>query len=172
VGIANGNAGVRSAGIMQSVNGDADTLELAIELACRAHRGQRYPAPEPEPYIQHALRVMLAVRGFRAQAAGVLHDVLEDTAVTAAELREAGLPSDVVDAVLALTHRPAHSYEQYIEQVARNPIARQVKLADLADNLANNKRLPKSPDVVARIERYERAIRRLCARSEASPGGA
>jgi hypothetical protein len=87
------DAGVRSVGIMQSVNGDADTLELAIELACRAHRGQRYPAPEPEPYIQHALRVMLAVSGFRAQTAAVLHDVLEDTAVTVEELREAGLPS-------------------------------------------------------------------------------
>jgi (p)ppGpp synthase/HD superfamily hydrolase len=168
--MANGNASARSVGIMQSVNRDAETLELAIELACRAHRGQRYPAPEPEPYIQHALRVMLAVCGFRAQAAAVLHDVLEDTAVTVEELREAGLPSDVVDAVLALTHRPAQSYEQYIEQVARNRIARQVKLADLADNLANNNRLPKSPDVVARIERYESAIGQLRARSEASPG--
>jgi (p)ppGpp synthase/HD superfamily hydrolase len=169
--MADGSAGARSVVIMQSVNQDADTLELAIELACRAHRGQRYPAPEPEPYIQHALRTMLAVCGFRAQAAAVLHDVLEDTAVTVEELREAGLPGDVVDAVLALTHRPAHTYEQYIEQVARNPMARQVKLADLADNLANNKRLPKSPDVVARIERYESAIGRLRARSEARPGG-
>ena len=104
---------------------------------------------------------MLGVSGVRARAVAVLHDVLEDTAVTAEELREANLSSEVVDAVTALTRRSGQTYEQYIEQVAGNAIARSVKLADLADNLANNKRLTRRPDVVARIERYERAIRRL-----------
>lgn len=146
----------------------ADELELAIALAVRAHHGQRYPSPEAEPYILHPLRVMLGVRGVRAQAVAVLHDVLEDTAVTAEELREANLSSEVVDAVAALTRRSGQTYEQYIEQVAGNAIARPVKLADLADNLANNKRLTRSPDVVARIERYERAIRWLQAPDVAS----
>lgn len=140
---------------------DAEALEVAVELACRAHRGQRYPSPEGEPYILHLLRVMLAVDGVRVKAAAVLHDVLEDTQVTVEELGAAGLPVDVVDAVVALTHRPGQSYERYVEQVACDAIARQVKLADLADNLANNRRLPNAPDVVARIERYERAIHRL-----------
>ncbi len=40
--------------------------------------------------------------GVRARAVAVLHDVLEDTAVTAEELREANLSSEVVDAVTAL----------------------------------------------------------------------
>jgi (p)ppGpp synthase/HD superfamily hydrolase len=140
---------------------DADTLERAIALALAAHRGQRYPTPEPTPYAHHVLRVMLAVGGFRTQMAAVLHDVLEDTPVTVGELREAGMPDDVVDAVVALTHRPEHSYEQYIEQVARDGMAREVKLADLADNLANNHALPRTPQVAARIERYERAVTRL-----------
>jgi (p)ppGpp synthase/HD superfamily hydrolase len=140
---------------------DADALERAIGLAFRAHHGQRYPSPEAEPYVHHLLRVMLAVRGFRTQTAAVLHDLLEDTHVTVDQLHEAGLPDDVVDAVVALTHRPEQTYEQYIEQVARDDLARQVKLADLADNLANNYRLAKTPDVVARIDRYERAVRRL-----------
>lgn len=140
---------------------DAEVLEVAVEVACRAHRGQRYPSPEREPYILHLLRVMVAVDGFRVRAAAVLHDVLEDTEVTLEELRAAGLPVDVVDAVVALTHRPGQSYERYVAQVARDAIAREVKLADLADNLRNNKRLPNTPEVVARIKRYERAIRRL-----------
>lgn len=134
---------------------------MAIALAVRAHQGQRYPSPKAEPYILHPLRVMLGVSGVRAQAVGVLHDVLEDTAVTAEELREANLSNEVVDAVAALTRRSGQTYEQYIAQVAGNAIARPVKLAELADNLANNKRLTRCPDVVARIERYERAIRRL-----------
>jgi (p)ppGpp synthase/HD superfamily hydrolase len=148
---------------------DAEALEVAVELACRAHRGQRYPSPEAEPYILHLVRVMLAVDGFRVQAVAVLHDVLEDTEVTVEELGAAGLRIDVVDGVVALTHRRGQSYERYVEQVAGDAIAREVKLADLADNLANNKRLPNAPDVVARIERYERAIRRLQAVSDPSP---
>jgi (p)ppGpp synthase/HD superfamily hydrolase len=147
----------------------ADLLERAIALACRAHHGQRYPSPEAEPYVHHLFRVMLAVRGFRTQVAAVLHDVLEDTEVTLDQLREVELPDDVVNAVVALTHRSDQTYEQYIEQVARDDLARQVKLADLADNLANNYRLPKTPDVVARIDRYERAVDRLQAQPEPSP---
>jgi hypothetical protein len=45
--------------------------------------------------------------------------------------------------------------------VARDPLARVVQLADLADNLANNRRLDGNPEVVARTDRYERALRRL-----------
>jgi (p)ppGpp synthase/HD superfamily hydrolase len=143
------------------MNEDAEALERAIGLAHRAHSGQRYPSPEAEPYILHPLRVMLAVNGFRTQMAAVLHDVLEDTELGVDALREAGVPEDVVAAVVALTHRAERSYEQYIEDVARNGIARQVKLADLADNLANNRRLGATPAVLARIDRYERAVQRL-----------
>ncbi len=136
-------------------------LERAIELAVRAHVGQRYPSPEPEPYVLHLLRVLLAVRGVRAQMTAVLHDVLEDTHVTVEKLRAAELPEDVIIAVQALTHRAEHTYEQYIELLADNRLARQVKLADLADNLANNRRLPQTPDVAERIACYDRAVARL-----------
>jgi (p)ppGpp synthase/HD superfamily hydrolase len=140
---------------------DAAQLERAIALAVHAHLGQRYPSPDPEPYIVHLMRVTLAVDGARAQAVAVLHDVLEDTDATVRTLHDTGLPEDVVDAVVALTHRPEQTYEAYIEQVARNRLASEVKLADLADNLANNRRLPSTPDIEARIMRYERAVERL-----------
>ena len=91
---------------------DADALERAITLACWAHRGQRYPSPEAEPYILHPLRVMLAVQGSRAQMAAVLHDVIEDTEAGPGRLREADLPEDVVAAVVALTHRPDESADR------------------------------------------------------------
>ncbi len=63
--------------------------------------------------------------------AAVLHDVIEDTEVGPDRLREADLPEDVVATVVALTHRPDESYEQYIEKVACDDLAREVKLADL-----------------------------------------
>lgn len=91
----------------------------------------------------------------------MLHDVIEDTEVGPGRLREADLPEDVVAAVVALTHRPDETYEQYIGKVACDGLAREVKLADLADNLANNHWLASTPDVVARIDRYAHAVRRL-----------
>ena len=60
-----------------------------------------------------------------------------------------------------LTHLDSLTYEEYIEEVAGDNLAREVKLADLADNLANNRRLPEEDHVVERIGRYERAIARL-----------
>jgi (p)ppGpp synthase/HD superfamily hydrolase len=141
----------------------SETLERAIEIAVRAHAGQLYPARDDErgPYVLHLFRVMLAVEGRDARTAAVLHDVIEDTSVTAADLRKEGIPERVVEAVIALTHREEDTYEAYVEALAPNPLARQVKLADLADNLATNLAMPPSPDNAARIARYEAAIKRL-----------
>jgi (p)ppGpp synthase/HD superfamily hydrolase len=143
------------------MDGDSARLEQAINLACRAHRGQLYPSPDPQPYVLHLFRVMLAVDGHHARMAAVLHDVLEDTQAMADDLHDAGFPRAVVDAVVVLSHQPKHTYAEYIELVARNELARAIKLADLADNLANNRGLPHTADVVARIDRYELALQRL-----------
>jgi (p)ppGpp synthase/HD superfamily hydrolase len=141
----------------------SETLERAIEIAVRAHAGQLYPARDGErgPYVLHLFRVMLAVEGWEARTTAVLHDVIEDTPVTAADLREQGIPGRVVEAVVALTHRDEDTYEAYVDALAPNPLAREVKLADLSDNLATNLAMPPTPANEARIARYEAAIARL-----------
>src|SRR4051794_9361249 len=144
---------------------DADAVERAIDLACRAHRGQRYPTPEPQPYVLHLFRVMVAVGGARARMAAALHDILEDTPATEADLRAAGMPADVVAAVGGVPPPPPGPYEGYGGQPPGNAPAPRGKLAALADTLANNRALPPTPEVAARIERYERAVRRLEATS-------
>ena len=137
------------------------SVEDAIALAARAHRGQRYPSPEREPYVFHPLRVMLSLADPTDQIAAVLHDVVEDTDVELRHLARAGYPPEVVAAVDALSRRAHESYDDYIERVAANEIARRVKLADLRENLANNLRLPTSPGNAERIARYEKALTRL-----------
>jgi (p)ppGpp synthase/HD superfamily hydrolase len=138
-----------------------ELLQSAIQLATQAHAGQQYPSPESEPYIDHPLRVMRNVDGFEAQIIAVLHDVLEDTVVTVSDLRRLGIPDRLIAAVLAMTRRAGIPYEHYINQVAADPLARIVKIADLTDNLANNERLPQTRDVVERIDQYRRALTRL-----------
>jgi (p)ppGpp synthase/HD superfamily hydrolase len=137
------------------------TLEDALNLATEAHRGQVYPSPDPEPFILHPLRVMLGVTSRVAQIAAVLHDVVEDTNVTLSTLEAAGFGRPILNALDCLSHRPGEAYEDYIHRVAADPIARQVKLSDLRDNLANNRVLPPTQDNLARIARYEGAQRTL-----------
>ncbi len=109
------------------------TLERAIELAARAHAGQRDKGGHP--YILHPLRVMQSVSGEAERIAAVLHDIVEDTAITFDDLLAEGFSVDIVDAVRALTKFKGETREQAARRIVRNPIARAVKLADIADNM-------------------------------------
>ena len=107
-------------------------LEQAIALAATAHAGQKDKGGAP--YIFHPLRVMLACHGEDAQICAVLHDVIEDTPWTLDGLRAQGYGENILSALDALTRREGESYAQFIQRLLTNPLACQVKLADLADN--------------------------------------
>jgi len=109
------------------------TLERAIAIAAQVHADQKDKAGEP--YILHPLRVMLRMTTDELRIIAVLHDVLEDGSMSADDLRREGFAPTVVDAVVALTHRPGESYSAYVRLAAANSLAREVKLADIADNL-------------------------------------
>ncbi|MFD1147332.1 phosphohydrolase [Saccharothrix hoggarensis] len=110
------------------------TVDDAIRIARAAHDGQ--VDKSGKPYIGHPLRVMGRVSGEHARMAAVLHDVVEDTAVTADDLLAAGCPPEVVATVLALSHREGESQEDYLARVLTDPVAVEVKRADIADNLS------------------------------------
>lgn len=121
------------------------TLARAIEIAAAAHAGQTDKAGAP--YISHPLRVALGfIRGGDEERAiiAVLHDVLEDSDVTAADLRREGFSRAVIDAVEALTRPEGEPYHDFILRAAANDLARPVKVADLKDNL-NRTRLALLP---------------------------
>ncbi len=104
----------------------------AEALARRAHEGQTDKSGRP--YIGHPARVAARVHGDELlEAVAWLHDVVEDTDVTLADL-EATFPPPVAAAVDAITQRPGESREQYYERVRANPSALRVKLADIDDN--------------------------------------
>jgi (p)ppGpp synthase/HD superfamily hydrolase len=136
------------------------SVEDAIALAVRAHRGQRYAATD-QPFILHPLRVMLRFEDPLLQTVAVLHDVVEDTDVSLGSLSGAGFRAEVITAVDSLTRREGEPYPLYIERVARDQIASRVKCADLVENLANNQRDPAAPGNADRIRRYQAALLRL-----------
>ncbi len=130
------------------------SLERAIEIAATAHAGQLDRSGQP--YVLHPLRVMLAVESAHERMAAVLHDVVEDSAITYDDLISEGFPKEVVEAVRALTRAKGASRIDAARKAVRNPIARVVKLADVADNMNVSRISNPTEKDHARLKEYER----------------
>lgn len=129
------------------------TLERAIAIAATAHASQLDKAGQP--YILHPLRVMLRLQSEHARMAAVLHDVVEDTDVTLQQLVAEGFPPQVIAAIEALTKRPGESRLQAAQRAAVNPLAREVKLADNAENMDLSRIEHPTERDLARAEEYK-----------------
>ena len=104
----------------------------ARAIATQAHAGATDKAGRP--YIEHPERVAARLTEPDAQVVALLHDVIEDTELTAHDLRAAGATELQVEALEALTHADDVSDEDYWRALRQVPLARLVKVADLADN--------------------------------------
>jgi len=133
-------------------------IERALRIALTAHAGQTDKGGAP--YILHPLRVMFAVGTADLELAiiAVLHDVVEDSETTLADLKGKDFPARVTDALALLAHKRHEPYMEYVARLAGNPDARAVKLADLADNL-DESRLAGNPTEqdLKRLDKYRRA---------------
>ena len=140
---------------------DGDNQELygkALELCTEKHAGQVDKAGKP--YLGHIARVAGEFYDEKAIVA-LLHDIVEDTDVNPGELLQKGFTKEIVDAVVAITKKENESYESFIERVGKNKMAREVKIADLEDNM-NIRRLPKiTEEDMVRLNKYLEAWRYL-----------
>lgn len=135
------------------------TIEDAIALAANAHAGQTDKAGAP--YVLHLLRVMQAQSSTEARMVGVLHDLVEDTEYTFEDLRDMGYPDEVIEALRHVTKRDGESYQVFAERAGQHPIARQVKIADLEDNMDVTRLESVGEKDAERLAKYRRAHRRL-----------
>lgn len=115
---------------------DDELLTTAVGLAMRAHRGQ-VDKQGRDYFTAHLTPVAELLRpyGAYACAAGYLHDILEDTTMTAADLRGAGIPCWVAQAIESVTKQPGEAYDDLIWRAFYDSIGRLVKLADNWVNL-------------------------------------
>ena len=111
-----------------------ELLGKVLVLATNAHAGQFDRGGKP--YILHPLKVMHYLKSDDEElmCVALLHDVVEDTKTTWADLKEIGCTDRVLDAVSALTKMPGQSYDDYKEEVFSNEDAMRVKMADLRHN--------------------------------------
>ena len=134
-------------------------LEKAIQCAVKAHAGQKDKAGAP--YILHPLRIMMKMDSQAGMIAAVLHDVVEDSSVTLADLRAEGFSEEVIAAVDHLTRREGEAYEIFINRLRHNPLAVKVKLADLEDNMDIRRIENVTERDIERMQKYQTAREKL-----------
>lgn len=139
-------------------------IDVAKTYATYAHAGQVDLAGEP--YIQHIETVVNTVKQMTNDEDTIviayLHDILEDTSITAENLLNDGFSVNVVSAVQSLSRKKGYPYKQYIQELS-NPRAIIVKIADLLHNL-DDERLPKEKRSIGRKKKYESALDILLAK--------
>ena len=108
-------------------------LKNAIQLAYFAHHQQYDKAGQP--YILHPLRVMKNVSSIDAKIVAILHDILEDTEISQIDLHELGLQTEHLYALLALSKYTHESRFDVLKRTLLNPLACEVKCADVRDNM-------------------------------------
>jgi (p)ppGpp synthase/HD superfamily hydrolase len=159
------------------------TFIAELPLTCEAfryahglHAGQRRASDEA-PFILHPLEVavLLHNRGFDDEvvAAGLLHDVVEDTEATAAALHDR-FGGRVAALVVALTDDPAAgAYEDRkgalrVQVAAAGRDAQAIYAADkvaksreLRAELARDPARAREPDVARRLAHYEASLAML-----------
>lgn len=130
-------------------------LDLAIALARFAHEGQTDKSGVD--YIHHPIAVAAQFQNEDLQITALLHDVLEDTFV-GADTIENLFGREIKEAVVALSRLPGEQYENFVGRAAMNPLAKEVKKADLRHNMDLTRLNEVTEKDIARVEKYKKAL--------------
>ena len=124
-----------------------DLTKTAMQIAYDAHYGQVDRGKTP--YIFHPMHVAESMKDEDSTVVAILHDILEDTPVSADLLRKKGIPERLVEAIEIVTRREDEPYMVYLYRVvnSKNEIALRVKYADVLHNMDESRtrtgKLPK-----------------------------
>jgi len=111
-----------------------ELLEKALHTMVNAHSGQFDRGGNP--YAMHPLAVMniLDSDDEELQCIALLHDAVEDSNLTFAEMRDIGFTDRIIEGVSDMTKMPGQTEDEYYENLKTNFDAIRVKMADLTHN--------------------------------------
>lgn len=137
----------------------------ALRICFDAHKDQIDKSGLP--YVFHPFHLAEQMQTEHEVCVALLHDVMEDTSLSASDLMAAGIPEAYVKTCELLTHAPGVPYLDYVRSLSHDPVARKVKQADLRHNsdLTRLNREPTEVDI-RRNEKYAQALAML-AKAEA-----
>jgi len=128
----------------------------ALKLCFAAHKNQ--VDKSGLPYVFHPFHLAEQMTTEETTVVALLHDVVEDTPSTLADIADMGFPKAVIDALALLTHDDAVPYMDYVAAIKQNPIAKAVKLADLKHNSDLTRLDHADAKALQRVEKYRKAI--------------
>ena len=134
--------------------------KIALKLCFEIHKEQLDKSGMP--YVFHPFHLAEGMTDEYTATVALLHDTVEDSDMTIERLREIGIPEVCLEAIDLLTHREGVPYFDYVAEIAKNPIAKAVKIADLKHN-SDLTRFDTQPDEYAmrRQEKYLTALKML-----------
>ncbi len=110
------------------------------------------------PYVFHPFHVAEQMKDEATTIVALLHDVVEDTDYTLEDITAEGFGQEIVEAVALMTHEDDVPYLDYVAKLKDNPIAKAVKLADLAHNSDPSRLGEIDEETQQRLEKYKQAI--------------
>jgi hypothetical protein len=118
-----------------------------------------------QPYINHLKRVSencprIGVNN-EVKIIALLHDILEDCPEWNEKSLRCFFTDQIVDSVVALTHKPEQSYHEYITQVLEDGWAVIVKKYDLEDNMNITRLKTLDHSDLERLKKYHFAYLRI-----------
>lgn len=130
--------------------------QKAINLITKYHNDQVDKGGNP--YINHLLFVSDNCKSEQSKVVGLLHDILEDTSCTPQELYDNGFCSEIFEAVITLSKNYSTSYDQYLKNIKENDLAKEVKIADLKNNMDLSRLKIIKDNDIKRNEQYKEAL--------------
>ena len=134
-------------------------LHKAITIACDAHQGQS--SINGEPYILHPLRLLIKAKSNEEKIIAVLHDVIEKSNISLADLKNKGFDQNIISSIESLSRRRGESYVDYIARLMKNNISVKIKLLDLADNIKIHSENNDNGIYDAKINQYKSALKQI-----------
>ncbi len=131
-------------------------IATAARIAYDAHAGQFDKGGLP--YILHPLHLAEQMTTEDECVVALLHDVLEDTDLTPEDLSRQGITDSQIASLKLLLHDKAVPYLAYVEGLRGDPVARNVKIADLRHNSDLTRLGTISPGDVERAGKYQAAL--------------
>ena len=134
-------------------------LHKAITIACEAHQGQS--SINGEPYILHPLRLLFKAKNNEERIIAVLHDVIEKSNISLADLKNKGFDQNIISSIDSLSRRRSESYVDYIGRLMQNRISVKIKLLDLADNIKMHSENNDNGVYDVKINQYKNALEQI-----------
>ena len=136
-----------------------ELTKKAMKLCFAAHKDQ--VDKSGLPYVFHPFHLAEQMADELSTVVALLHDVVEDSSYTFADLKDMGYPAAVLEALTLLTHDDETPYLDYVASIKDDPIARAVKLADLRHNSDLTRLDHVDEKALERVKKYRKAMELL-----------